>query len=82
MCRYCRRFGTTLVSLPWPSAPIRIEPLPPMSKDMADLLTLWHRLQREGVEAVLRSQGISVQNLLGGVGYVKSKDLAPRARRG
>ncbi len=82
MCQHCRRFGTTLVSLPWPIAPIHIEPLPPMSKDMADLLDFWHRLEREGVEAILRGQGISTQNLLGGVGYVKPKDLASRARRG
>lgn len=28
MCQHCRRYGTTLVSHPWPSAePLRIEPL-------------------------------------------------------
>ncbi len=45
MCQHCKRFGTTLVSYPWPSEPVVIEPVPPMSQDMANLFVCWSQLQ-------------------------------------
>jgi hypothetical protein len=42
MCQYCSRYGTTLVSYPWPSSPVVIVPLPPMSPELAELVSLWN----------------------------------------
>ncbi len=44
MCQHCKRFGTTLVSYPWPSEPLVIEALPPMSQEMVDELASWNKM--------------------------------------
>jgi hypothetical protein len=51
MCRNCVRSadGKRLTNFPDPNdnPPIVIEPLPPMSKDMQELIDLWHRWEDE-----------------------------------
>jgi hypothetical protein len=45
VCQYCKRFGTTLVSYPWPTAPITFELLPvsPLDQEMLAILSLWRK---------------------------------------
>lgn len=55
MCQHCKRFGTTLVSYPWPSEPVRIEMLPPMSEELSSLIADWNALQAGVVPPRLRA---------------------------
>lgn len=56
MCRHCVRVGTTLISLPWPSKPVVIEAMPPMSADLRELLDLYHEGQAAMRDAIFAAQ--------------------------